>query len=434
MAGWAVAGGLSIAILLGGGTAGEPPDQARDAFLGLSTDYQLVTQVDYDAGSIATNETVVVTNATNDVVPSLQFNIMTRAFGEFALTGPVTLDGHGTSTHFSNLVTLDISTPGFGPGQARVVQIPFVDTPSGVIDDDLDQRTSKAYGILQAAQWFPILSDGHPLAQMGDSQFTGAAKRIRFDVTLNRAMTLVAPGARVESHGLRSVYDLDNARDYAFVVSPYYHVLTGWVGGTPVHVYYTNGDGPSTLSWSMEALADYSLAYGPYPWPSYIVAQSSDPTAGDEWPSMTTIGDDLMVNEHVVAHEAAHQWWYGIVGNDQIEEPWLDEAFAEFSARHFFDVPFDYDSTLPVNLPAPAFKTFCCLTDSYGETVYYRGAAMLEQLRLQMGNSAFFKALKAIQTTYRFKTATTAGVIAIFEEKSPYRSGTDRILHEFMTF
>ena len=35
--------------------------------------------------------------------------------------------------------------------------------------------------------------------------------------------------------------------------------------------------------------------------------------------------------EIVVAHEVAHQWWYSLVGNDQIDEPWLDEAFAQFT-------------------------------------------------------------------------------------------------------
>ncbi len=434
MAGWAAAGGLSIAMFLAGGLAGETPGQTPGAFLNLATEYRLVTQVDFDEARISATETVIVTNHSTETMPSLRFNVMTRAFGEFALTGPVTVDGEAATTFYSNLVTLEVATPDFLPGEARVVRIPFAETPSDAVEDDLDQRTSKANGILQAAQWFPILSNGHPLSRMGDSQFTVAASRILFDVTLNRPMTLAAPGKRLESRGLRSVYALDNARDYAFTVSPYYHVLKGWVGSTPVHVYYTNGDGAGTLDWSMKALSAYSLAYGSYPWPSYIVAQGTGPDASDEWPAITTIGELHMGSQHVITHEAAHQWWYGIVGNDQIEEPWLDEAFAEFSARHFFDIPFQYDSTLSVNLPARSFKTFCCLTDSYGQTVYYKGAALLDRLRRQMGNSAFFRALKAIQTTFRFRTATTAGVIAIFEAKSFDKPATDRILHAYLAF
>jgi pimeloyl-ACP methyl ester carboxylesterase len=34
---------------------------------------------------------------------------------------------------------------------------------------------------------------------------------------------------------------------------------------------------------------------------------------------------------YVAAHEVAHQWWYAVVGNDIYREPWLDEAFAQYS-------------------------------------------------------------------------------------------------------
>ena len=32
-----------------------------------------------------------------------------------------------------------------------------------------------------------------------------------------------------------------------------------------------------------------------------------------------------------ISHELSHQWWYGIVGDDQFHEPWLDESFATWS-------------------------------------------------------------------------------------------------------
>ena len=35
--------------------------------------------------------------------------------------------------------------------------------------------------------------------------------------------------------------------------------------------------------------------------------------------------------EKVIVHETAHQWWYGLVGNDQIDEAWLDESLATYS-------------------------------------------------------------------------------------------------------
>ena len=33
----------------------------------------------------------------------------------------------------------------------------------------------------------------------------------------------------------------------------------------------------------------------------------------------------------VLVHEVAHQWFYGMVGNSQFRDPWLDEAFATWA-------------------------------------------------------------------------------------------------------
>ena len=50
-------------------------------------------------------------------------------------------------------------------------------------------------------------------------------------------------------------------------------------------------------------------------------------TAGTRWlapPRVTT-------PEGVTVHEAGHQFWYGIVGNNEFEDAWMDEGFNTFS-------------------------------------------------------------------------------------------------------
>ena len=50
---------------------------------------------------------------------------------------------------------------------------------------------------------------------------------------------------------------------------------------------------------------------------------------GMEYPELVLVVDDPTS----VAHEVAHQWFYGLVGSDQWREPWLDEGFATFAQR-----------------------------------------------------------------------------------------------------
>lgn len=47
--------------------------------------------------------------------------------------------------------------------------------------------------------------------------------------------------------------------------------------------------------------------------------------------------------EYVIAHETAHQWWYSAVGNDEISEPWLDEALTEYSTIVYFEQKYGKD-------------------------------------------------------------------------------------------
>ena len=62
-----------------------------------------------------------------------------------------------------------------------------------------------------------------------------------------------------------------------------------------------------------------------------------------EYPTLVMIDQSLynekdkFLLEYVIAHETAHQWWYSVIGNDEISEPWLDEALTEYSTVLYFE-------------------------------------------------------------------------------------------------
>ena len=85
-----------------------------------------------------------------------------------------------------------------------------------------------------------------------------------------------------------------------------------------------------------------------------------------------------MADPYVVYHEVAHQWFYAQLGNDQHREPWLDEGFADFSARWLMGIGENQCSARPVDSPVFAWEAGPTTggdwpsCDGYFHTVFYR--------------------------------------------------------------
>ena len=82
------------------------------------------------------------------------------------------------------------------------------------------------------------------------------------------------------------------------------------------------------LAAAQTSVSTFSASFGPYPYPELDVVLGAFPDFGGmEYPTIVF----SEVDKWTVAHEVAHQWWYGLVGNDQYAEPWLDESLATWS-------------------------------------------------------------------------------------------------------
>ena len=133
----------------------------------------------------------------------------------------------------------------------------------------------------------------------------------------------------------------------------------------------------------------------------------------------------------VISHEVAHQWWYAVVGNDVIENPWQDEALTTFSSLLYQQeyLPDDYRRTLnlyqereaelersltesEVGQPVEAF-----LDDpwAYSPVVYIKGALFFVELRQEIGDKAFFAALRAYYADHVYNLAEPQALLQAFE-------------------
>ncbi len=94
----------------------------------------------------------------------------------------------------------------------------------------------------------------------------------------------------------------------------------------------------------------------------------------------------------------SHQWFYGLVGNDQVSEPWLDEALAQYSSYLYYEryLPGDKEWWWDTEIRqyAPAGKIDLLIYQfrnnrDYMNSIYRRGAEFVRDLRETMGDPAF---------------------------------------------
>jgi aminopeptidase N len=182
---------------------------------------------------------------------------------------------------------------------------------------------------------------------------------------------------------------------------------------------YHLGDYPVAAAEALRAAADsltmFADLFGDYHFERFVVVEGDFPD-GMEFTGLVFVSDDWFRTYQntpasyltiITVHEAAHQWWYARVGNDQALHPWLDEALATYSELIYYEefhpelrdwwwatrvrtyVPDNYTGA-PVDSDVFAFSA----VREYINAVYLRGATMLHAMREDMGTDAFFEWLR----------------------------------------
>jgi hypothetical protein len=97
------------------------------------------------------------------------------------------------------------------------------------------------------------------------------------------------------------------------------------------------------------ALRYYGEWFGPYPYGHVTVVDPAwqSGAGGMEYPTLFTAGTRWLAPrqvtqpESVTIHEAGHQFWYGIVGNNEFEDAWMDEGLNTFSTARVIEQAFE---------------------------------------------------------------------------------------------
>lgn len=225
----------------------------------------------------------------------------------------------------------------------------------------------------------------------------------------------------------------NNVREFAWVAGPFVKTSTTTSTGVVFNTYRTSGISASTAS-SMQstgasAMVGHASRAGAYPYGEIdMILHNNFWFGGMEYPGIVL----SQASSVPVIHELGHQWFYGIVGDDEYATPWLDEGFTDYLT----DVQRGVTGTNCWNSVSWASSAEN-LTNSmaywdahssrYSTVVYTYGKCALHDLRRLMGDSTFNTML------FNYAQSHWYGISTVADFKAAAQAATTTNLSSFWT-
>jgi len=429
--------------------------------------YRISARLDPQARTIRGSQDVRYTNAEDVPLSEVYFRLYPNAphyeAGGIAVAG-VRVDGDAADVELlENDTTLKIALPApLAPGVGVDIAMDFETTiPGAGVGYGIFAESG---GIFALYNWHPELAvyeaGGwllHPIADRGDPTNTDASNYdVRFAAPDGFSVITSGVSAGDETgDGLvthRSTAAL--ARNFVVVASNRFERAEQQIGDILVRSFYLPEDewgGHAVLDVTVQSLDVFGKQFGPYPYREMDVAQVDlgGGVAGMEASGLIMIGSAYYSPDEAnplgsganswaggvggnalaftTAHEVAHQWWYGVVGNDAYAHPWLDESLTNWSSAYWVDETLGPDAGLfardlfigvgyrtalfegdrRLDQPVDAFSQ-----EDYSAIVYGKGPLMYDVLREELGDEKYFEFLRRWYREQAFDRATNAEWLA----------------------
>ncbi|GAG75939.1 unnamed protein product, partial [marine sediment metagenome] len=139
-------------------------------------------------------------------------------------------------------------------------------------------------------------------------------------------------------------------REVTFSASKDFQVQSKISNGVNVSTYFLPKDSglwnTYALNYAENALILFNNTFGTYPYPTLNVVEEYTAYGGMEYPNQVYIseaisrwGDSLAEDrwflEKIIVHEVCHQWWYNLIGNDEVDVGFLDEGLTCWSTDYY---------------------------------------------------------------------------------------------------
>lgn len=324
-------------------------------------------------------------------------------------------------------------------------------------------RSGYKDGAFYATQWFPKPAvydkqGWHSMPYLDQGEFYSEFGSYEVSITANEKFIIAATGnlssTETNLNNTKTyTYKQNNVHDFAWFADKEFKIITDTIQ-LPSHivkaaVYHFGKDSLWKKSMAMlkDAVRTKSQWVGEYPYDEIKVVESRKPDDGMEYPTIVLVdnnGDELNL-DYLINHEVGHNWFYGILANNERRYPWMDEGFNTFydfrysllkynnaisvfakPSKSFFTkkLPAEETDILLQTLAAirrdqPISTTsekFCEI--NYNQIAYTKTGHWLQLLEKEIGTEQFDKVMQEYYNNYKFKHPQPGDFKAVAERVS----------------
>jgi hypothetical protein len=412
-----------------------------------ATTYHIRLELDDSLTSLTGKQETRYTNRTDSKLDHLVFHLFPNLLGGSLSLSMAQVDGQVVAPQnvaSGAIMRVPLAEP-LLPGASLTTYMEF--------ETRIPTDTASNFGIFVFADNILALAHFYPLVSVfddegwntelpvpgGDIVYSESSFYL-VEVTAPGHVLMAASGIELarERLGDRQLvtYAAGPMRDFFLAASERYRLQSATYGNTVINSYLPEGYSPAagfTLDVVSAALASFGARLGPYPYTELDVVSTPLLALGVEYPGI--FANALRLHDHddpengnlnrillesTTAHETGHQWFYGLVGNDQLDEPWLDESLTQYMTWLYYVDRYGASNALgfrqalldrwdrvemaeiPIGLPVRAYEN-----GQYGAIVYGRGAIFFDELADQMGQDKFDEFLTGYFAANKWDVATT---------------------------
>jgi hypothetical protein len=421
--------------------------QQLPAFLEKASFYQVEIVIADDYHSLTGKESIQYFNTEVDNLNEIYLQLFPNAFGPYLKINDARINGvsvqpvmqfHDTAAKFN------LNSP-LRPGEGLNIQLSYIlEVPTDfTFSYGLFVYADEILSLYQFIPLIPVYNQpGWQVSEpntLGDLTFNDVSF-FEVQVDAPEGLTLAASGTRisekVEKNRRLETFQAGPVRDFYLAGSTAFQVTSRKWQDVVINSY-TPRDMQSgsdlVLAVAEHALEIYSKEFGPYPYNELdLVSAPMHDALGMEYSGIVAMSIDLydplagvdtrssLQFTATAAHEIAHQWFFNLIGSNQVTEPWLDEGMAQFACSLYFqtmvgDMAADQIRTsweqrwqriqfqqIPVGQSVSAYNDL-----QYSAIIYGRAPLFIQVLQEKMGGEKFSKFLSDYFQKFEWGITTT---------------------------